>query len=120
MIVALISGACTASPSEDDVNAISTSAAATVEARFTAVAATLSVMQQPTTSILATDTPWPTPQEVLVTFVVGCGVDAGHPIGRLVLPFRADLEIVFVNEHIALPRLTHVDSDVIDTPAFVR
>lgn len=66
ILIAVMTGACSATASEDEVNAISTAAAATVEARFTAVAATLEAMQ-PTASVLPTDTPWPTPEEVQPT-----------------------------------------------------
>lgn len=76
VVVALVLGACTATPSEDELNAVATSAAATVEARFTQVAATLSAME-PTEAVVPTDTPWPTPEEEVVmspTAIVDNGV----------------------------------------------
>lgn len=73
VVIALVLGACTTTPSEAEVDAISTSAAATVEARFTAVAATLSVLE-PTATVLPTDTPWPTPEEVLSTPTLEAGL----------------------------------------------
>lgn len=60
-VSALILGACTTAPSEDEVNTISTAAAATVEARFTAVAGTVAALE-PTQVVLPTETLWSTPE----------------------------------------------------------
>ena len=52
----LIMAGCTTSPSEDEINAISTSAAATVEARFTKEAFSTPMF----VTVVPSDTPWPT------------------------------------------------------------
>lgn len=75
----LVLAGCSAGPSEEDINAISTLAAATVEARFTADAASAPVIE--TVDVIPSDTPWPTPEEILPTET---GVPGIAPAGCLV------------------------------------
>ena len=69
VVAMLVMGACSATPSEDEINAISTSAAATVEARFTEDAASAPVAKA-TVTVIPSDTPWPTPAEITATKTV--------------------------------------------------
>ncbi len=76
IVSVLVLFGCTPSISEDDINAISTSAAATVEARFTEEAP-VPVLE--TVEVIPSDTPWPTlveavPSETAVSEIApeGC------------------------------------------------